>query len=73
MVIYGYLKTEYQKMWNKKVGVVLVTIGATGMVEKKLNKYFSRIPGQHINHNLQRSAILSTAHILRKVLSIKPD
>ena len=36
------------------------------------NNNNSRIPGQHNIYNLQRSAILSTAQFLRKVLSIVP-
>ena len=50
-----------------------VIIGATGIVDKNIKKYVGRIPGCHNIYSLQRSAILGTAHILRKVLSIKPD
>ena len=60
-------------MWNKKGEVCPVTKGATAMVEKNLKKHFGRIPGHHNIHNLQGSAILRTPHILRKVLSIKPN
>ena len=42
-------------------------------VEKGIQSYLQKIPGKHNLYNLQRSAILGTAHILRKVLSIKPD
>ena len=38
-----------------------------------LKKYVGRIPGCHNIYSLQRSAILGTAHILRKVLPIKLD
>ena len=44
-----------------------------GIVDKNIKKYVGRIPGCHNIYSLQRSAILGTAHILRKVLSIKPD
>ena len=57
---------ECQRLWNKKIEVIPVIIGATGIVIKKYV-----VPG--ITSTLQRSAILGTAHILRKVLSIKPD
>ena len=53
--------------------VISVIIGATGIVDKNIKKYVGRISGHHNIYNLQRSAILGTAHILRKVLSIKPD
>ncbi|KAG1676591.1 Diacylglycerol kinase beta [Nymphon striatum] len=45
-------------------------VGATGVVDNKLRKYLDRIPGQHNIYNLQRSAILGTAHILKKMAAI---
>ena len=70
---YVNLQIECQRLWNKKVEVIPVIIGATGIVDKNIKKYVGRIPGCHNIYSLQRSAILGTAHILRKVLSIKPD
>ena len=67
------LQIECQRLWNKKVEVIPVIIGATGIVDKNIKKYVGRTPGCHNIYSLQRSAILGTAHILRKVLSIKPD
>ena len=67
------LQIECQRIWNKKVEVIPVIIGATGIVDKNIKKYVGRIPGCHNIYSLQRSAILGIAHILRKVLSIKPD
>ena len=70
---YVDLQIECQRIWNKKVEVIPVIIGATGIVDKNIKKYVGRIPGCHNIYSLQRSAIPGTAHILRKVLSIKPD
>ena len=70
---YVDLQIECQRMWNKKVEVVPVIIGATGVVERNIKKYLNKIPGKHNIYNLQRSAVLGTAHILRKVLSLKPE
>ena len=70
---YVDLQIECQGIWNKKVEVIPVIIGATGIVDKNIKKYVGRIPGHHNIYSLQRSATLGTAHILRKVLSIKPD
>ena len=67
---YVDLQIECQRLWNKKVEVIPVIIGATGIVDKNIKKYVGRIPGCHNIYSLQRSAILGTAHILRKVLSI---
>ena len=63
-------KLEHNR--NKKVEVIPVIIGATGIVDKNIKKYVGRIPGCHNIFNQQRSAILGTAIILRKVLLIKP-
>ena len=70
---YVDLQIECQRMWNKKLEVIPVIIGATGIVEKNIQSYLKKIPGNHNVYNFQRSAILGTAHILRKVLSIKAD
>ena len=43
-------------------------IGATGAISKTFRKYVSNIPGKHEVKELQKTAILGTAHILRKVL-----
>ena len=68
-----YVDLQIERLWNKKVEVIPVITGATGIVDKNIKKYVGRIPGCHNIYSLQRSAILGTAHILRKVLSIKPD
>ena len=66
---YVDLQIECQRLWNKKVEVIPVIIGATGIVDKNMKKYVGRIPGCHNIYSLQRSAVLGTAHILRKVQS----
>jgi len=55
-------------MWNVKTKVIPVIIGATGRVSESFSKYVSNIPGKHEVKELQKTAILGTAHILRKVL-----
>jgi hypothetical protein len=37
-------------------------------VSKSLQKYLETIPGQHSIESLQKTAILGTSHIIRKVL-----
>jgi hypothetical protein len=56
-------------MWNVKTKVIPVIIGATGTISKPFRKYVSNIPGNHEVKELQKTAILGTAHILRKVLT----
>jgi len=55
-------------MWNVKTKVIPVIIGATGTISKLFRKYMSSIPGKHEVKEQQKTAILGTAHILRKVL-----
>jgi len=59
---------EIQRMWNEKTKVIPVIIGATGTISKSFRKYVSNIPGKHEVKELLKTAILGTAHILRKVL-----
>ena len=55
-------------MWNVKTKVIPVIIGATGTISNAFRKYVNSIPGNHEVKELQKTAILGTAHILRKVL-----
>ena len=59
---------EIRRMWNVKPKVIPVIIGATGTISKSFRKYVSNIPGKHEVKELQKTATLGTAHILRKVL-----
>jgi hypothetical protein len=55
-------------MWNVKTKVIPVIIGATGTISKSFRNYVSNIRGKHeVKKKLQKTAILGTAHILRKV------
>ena len=55
-------------MKNVKTKVIPVTIGATGTISKSFRKCVSNVPGNHEVKELQNTAILGTAHVLRKVL-----
>jgi len=59
---------EIQHKWNVKTKVKPVITGATGAISKSFRKYVSNMPGKHEAEELQKRAILGTAHILRKVL-----
>jgi len=60
---YKDLTTEIQRMWNVKTKVLPVIIGATGTISKSFRKYVSNIPGNHEVKEVQKRAILCTAHI----------
>jgi hypothetical protein len=66
---YKDFTTEIQRMWNVKSRVIPVIIGATGTISTSFRKYMSNTPGNNEVRELQKTAILGTAHILRKVLT----
>jgi hypothetical protein len=52
-------------MLNAQAKLIPVIIGAIGIISKQ---YLSNITGKHEIKQLQKTTILDTAHILRKVL-----
>nr|XP_018908165.1 PREDICTED: uncharacterized protein LOC109037803 [Bemisia tabaci] len=67
--IYKDLEIEISRMWKTKTRVIPFVIGATGAVSKDWTKLKNEIPGKHSLVLAQKSAVLGTARILRKVLS----
>ena len=65
---YKSLCIEIQRMWNLKCTIIPVIIGATGIVTRSLRKHLEAVQGKHSIDSLQKTAILGTSHILRKVL-----
>jgi predicted phage tail protein len=57
-----------QRMWNLKCTIIPVIIGATGIVTGSFRKNLEGAPGKHSIVSLQKTAILGTSHIIRKVL-----
>jgi len=49
--------------------MITVILRATGTITKSFRKYVSNILGNHEVKELHKTAILGTAHILRKVLT----
>ena len=68
MLKYKSLCIEMQRMWNLKCTIIPVIIGATGIVTRSLRKNLEVVPGKHSIDSLQKTAILGTSHIIRKVL-----
>jgi len=64
---YKDLTIETQCIWNVKTKLIPVIIGATGTISKSFRKYMSNIPGKQEVKELQKTAILGTTHIIRKV------
>jgi hypothetical protein len=59
---YKDLTIEIQHMWNVTTNLIPVIIEATGTISKSFRKYLSNIPGIHEVKELQKTAILGTAH-----------
>ena len=68
---YQLLKDEIAKVWRmRKVIVVSVVIGALGAVSVNFKEYMKRIGVNVRLEVIQKTALLGTAKILRKVLSL---
>jgi len=65
---YKSLCIEIQRMWSLKCTIIPVIIGATGIVTRSLRKSMEAVPGKHSIDSLQKTAVLGTSHIIRKVL-----
>jgi hypothetical protein len=65
---YKDLTINVPRKWNVNTNVIPIITGATGTLSKSFRKYLSNTPGKHEIKELQKTAILGTAHILWKVL-----
>lgn len=66
---YQSLAIEIKRMWRTKVVIIPIIIGCTGFVSRDYQQLVDKLPGEHNARELQKTAVLGTAHILRKVLS----
>jgi len=55
-------------MWNVKAKVIPVIIGVTGTISQSLRQYLSNVTGKHEMKEMQKTAVLGTAHVLRRAL-----
>jgi hypothetical protein len=53
---------------NTKYTIIPVITGDTGTVTEVLKKNLEAIPGKHSIDSLQKTVVLGTSHIIRKVL-----
>ena len=67
---YKDLQIEVERMWQFKTSIIPVFVGASGLVKKGTAKHFEKIFGKQNLAEIQKLVITSTAHILRKALSI---
>ena len=67
---YAELKVKLGRMWRRKTKVIPVVIGALGSIPKDLGKNLKEHDTKHNIQVFEKSALLGTAHILRKVLAV---
>ena len=67
---YQDLAREVQKLWNMRTKVIPMIIGALGTTPKKLSKRLEDLGIETRIVELQKTAIIHSARILRKVLEI---
>ena len=70
VVKYQDLARELKKLWKMKTMVIPIVIGTFGTVPKDLKKRLENIGIETKIDELQKSVILNTARILRKVLEV---
>ena len=68
---YKDLETEIEKMWGMNTTTIPVVLGDLGLVKKGMQKYINNIPGNISIQEAQKCVLLGTAHVLRRILSIK--
>ena len=67
---YKDLEIEVSRMWSLNASTVPVIVGALGMIKKGYQKHLDKIPGESTIQEIQKIVLTSTAHTLRKALSI---
>ena len=61
---YKDLQIEVERMWQLKISIIPIVVGALGFVKNETEKYIEKIPGK------QKIVLTSPAPILRKALLI---
>lgn len=67
---YKDLEIEVEKMWHLKSRTIPVVIGALGLIKKGAKDYVRLIPGNPSLQEIQKIVLNSTAHVLRRALSV---
>ena len=67
---YKDLEIEVEKMWHLKTKTIPVVVGALGLIRKCTNAFIEKIPGSPSHQEVQKIVLNSTAHVLRRALSL---
>ena len=67
---YSLLKDKTARLWQmRKVGVIPIVVKTLGTISTKFEKYIESLGIETTIEHVQKSALLGTARITRKVLS----
>ena len=67
---YQDLANEIKRIWKSRKKVVPVVVGALGSESKKLAGHLEQLGIKDRTRTMKKSALLGSAHILRKVLEV---
>ena len=67
---YQSMKIELKQLWEVKITVIPVFVGALGAIADRLPVWLAQIPGTISEVELQKSALLGTARFHRRVLRL---
>ena len=67
---YQSLKIELKQLWKVKIMVIPVVVRALGAIVDRLPGWLAQIPGTISEVELQKSVLLGTAQLLRRVLRL---
>ena len=67
---YQDLRRELQKIWNAKVKIIPLVVGSLGALPKQFGHRLKQIGITAGTAQVQKTVLLGTARILRKVLEI---
>ena len=67
---YKDLEIEIQRIWKLRTSIVPVIVGVLGIIKKGCQKHLDTISVESQLQEIQKIVLTSTAHILRKALSI---
>ena len=67
---YQSLEIELEQLWKVKIIMIPVVVGALGAIADSLPGWLAQIPGTISEVELQKSALLGMAQVLRRVLRL---
>ena len=70
---YKDLELEIQRMWHMKTIVILVVVGAFGIIRKGMVENIKKVSEIASVTEIQKISMLGSAQILRKVCSVRTE